>query len=121
VGKGDRCLGLTTLPLTVVMKSGNLNFLESSGPLQACNGIGLPFFKGGLNKYRGAGKSLARPGRKQARRHFRDASDFKKIETRAVMKFLFLQGKAPKEIHPILKETFASFLPGGAKNLSTPL
>jgi hypothetical protein len=24
------------------MKSGNLNFLEPSGPLQVCNGIGLP-------------------------------------------------------------------------------
>ena len=27
----------------VVMKSGNLNFLETSGPLQACNGTALPF------------------------------------------------------------------------------
>jgi hypothetical protein len=27
----------------VVMKSGKLNFLESSGPLQACNGTALPF------------------------------------------------------------------------------
>jgi len=26
----------------VVTKSGNLNFLEPSGPLQACNGTGLP-------------------------------------------------------------------------------
>jgi len=25
------------------MKSGNLNFLELSGPLQACNGTDLPF------------------------------------------------------------------------------
>ena len=25
------------------MKAGNLNFLESSGPLQACNGTDLPF------------------------------------------------------------------------------
>jgi len=30
----------------VVMKSGNLNFLEVSGPLQACNGTGLPLFDG---------------------------------------------------------------------------
>jgi len=32
-------MGLTTLPLScaVVTKSGNLNFLEPSGPLQACN------------------------------------------------------------------------------------
>jgi len=28
---------------TVVMKSGNLNFLEFSGPLQACNGTALHF------------------------------------------------------------------------------
>ena len=25
------------------MKSGNLNFVEPSGPLQACNGTALPF------------------------------------------------------------------------------
>ena len=32
------------LPLScaVVMKSGNLNFLEPSGPIQACNGTALP-------------------------------------------------------------------------------
>jgi hypothetical protein len=29
---------------TIVTKSGNLNFLEPSGPLQACNGIELSFF-----------------------------------------------------------------------------
>ena len=33
---------LTTI-CAVVMKSGNLNFLEPSGPLQACNGTALPF------------------------------------------------------------------------------
>jgi hypothetical protein len=27
------------------MKSGNLNFLEPSGPLQACNGTALPIDK----------------------------------------------------------------------------
>jgi hypothetical protein len=43
-GKGGRCLSLTTLPpsCAVVMKSGNLNFLEPSGSLQACNGTALP-------------------------------------------------------------------------------
>ena len=43
-GKGGRCVRLTTLPpsCAVVMKSGNLNFLEPSGPLQACNGTDLP-------------------------------------------------------------------------------
>jgi len=39
-------------------------------------------------KYCGADKSLARPGRKQARKHVRDARDFNNIETRAV-KFSF--------------------------------
>ena len=44
-GKGGRCVRLTTLPpsYAVVMKSGNLNFLEPSGPLHACNGTALPF------------------------------------------------------------------------------
>ena len=41
-------------------------------------------------QYWGADKSLARPGRKQARKHVRDARDFNNIETRAVIK---LQGK----------------------------
>jgi len=42
-GKGGRCVRLTTLPpsCAVVMKSGNLNFLETSGALQACNGTAL--------------------------------------------------------------------------------
>jgi len=72
--------------------------------------------------YRGAGKSLARPGRKQARKHVRDARYFNNIETRAVSKFFFfLQGKAPKEIHAILTETLACFVPGRAKDLSAPL
>jgi hypothetical protein len=43
--KGGRCIRLTTLPpsCAVFMKSGNLNILEPSGPLQACNGTALPF------------------------------------------------------------------------------
>ena len=71
--------------------------------------------------YRGADKSLARQGRKQARKHVRDARDFNRIETRAVIKFLFVQDKAPKEIHAILRETLACFLPGLAKDLSALL
>jgi len=64
--------------------------------------------------------SLALPGKKQARKHVRDGRDFNNIETRAVIKFFFLQGKAPKEIHTILKETLACFLPDRAKDLSAP-
>jgi len=60
----------------------------------------------------GADKSLARPGRKQARKHVRDACDFNNIETRAVIKFFSLQGKAPKEIQTILTEILAYFPPG---------
>ena len=42
-GKGGRCVRLTTLPpsCAVVMKSGESNFLEPSGPVQACNGTAL--------------------------------------------------------------------------------
>ena len=45
-GKGGRCVGLTTLQpsCAVVTKSRNLNFLEASGPVQACNGTALPFY-----------------------------------------------------------------------------
>ena len=46
---------------------------------------------------------------------------FNNIETRAVIQFFFsfsLPGKAPKEIHAILTETLACFLPGRAKDLS---
>ena len=71
--------------------------------------------------YRVADKSLARPGRKQARKHVRDACNFNNIETRAAIKFLFLQRQAPKEIHASLTETLACFLPGRAKNLLAPL
>ena len=38
-------------------------------------------------RYRGADKSVARPGRKQARKHVRDVRDFNNIETWAVIKF----------------------------------
>ena len=72
--------------------------------------------------YRCADKSLARPRRKQARKHVRDASDFNNIETRAVIKFFsLLQGKAPKEIDAILTETLACFLPGLSKDLTAPM
>ena len=47
--------------------------------------------------------------------------DFNNIETRAVIKFLFLRGKVPKEIHAILTQTLACFLPGQAKDLPGPL
>jgi len=42
-GKGGRSVTLTTLPpsCAVFMKSGNLNFLEPSGPHQVCNGTAL--------------------------------------------------------------------------------
>ena len=45
-GKGGRCVRLTTLPpsCAVVMKSENLNFVEPSGTLQACNGTDLPLY-----------------------------------------------------------------------------
>ena len=72
--------------------------------------------------YRSADKSLARPGRKQARKHVREARDFNNIETLAVIKFFFLQGKAPKEIHAILRETLSLFPSwSGQELISTPV
>ena len=43
-----------------------------------------------------------------------EAQDLKNMETRAVIKFLFLQGKAPKEIHTILTETLGEYAPSYA-------
>jgi len=34
--------------------------------------------------------------------------------------FVFLQGKAPKETHAILKETLAYFIPSWSKDLPAP-
>ena len=71
--------------------------------------------------YRCVDKSLAQAGRQQARKHVRDVRDFNNIETLAVIKFFFLQGKAPTEIYAILTETLACFLSDRAKDLSAPL
>jgi len=43
-----------------------------------------------------------------------DARDFNNIEMRSVIKFFFLQGKAPKEIHGILTETLGEHAPSYA-------
>ena len=43
-----------------------------------------------------------------------DARDFNNIETLTVIKFSFLQGKAPKEIHAILIETLGEHAPSYA-------
>ena len=140
--KSSQCLGLKTLPPSC---GGCLEFLEIS---TSCSTICLSRsvqgwlicgeLCGGLivnnsGNYRargysagcmywGADKSLPRPRRKQARKHVRDARDFNNIETRAVIKlFIFyLQGKAPKEFHAILRGTLACFLPGRAEDLSAP-
>jgi len=40
-----------------------------------------------------------------------DARDFNNIETRSLMKFSFLKGKARKEIHAILTETLGENVP----------
>jgi len=78
-------------------KSGLLNLVCGSGNFgkfcSACGPRETPYKKLRMNKYtntcnfacvffyRGANRSLARPGRKQARKHVRDARDFNKIET----------------------------------------
>jgi len=43
-----------------------------------------------------------------------DARDFNNMKTRAIIKFFFLQGKAPKEIHVILTETLGEHAPSYA-------
>ena len=50
--------------------------------------------------YRGADKSLARPGRKRSRKHVRDARDFNNIETRAVKVFFFCKARRRNKLTP---------------------
>jgi len=71
--------------------------------------------------YRGADKSLARSGRKQARKHVGRTRFQQHRDANYHQVFFSLQGKAPKEIHAILKETLAGFFPSRAKDLSAPL
>ena len=58
------------------MKSGSLNFLEPSGPLQACNGTALPLLftysnytvgHDGVCRSGGIDRSILTPGTKQKR------------------------------------------------------
>ena len=73
--------------------------------------------------YRGADKSLARPGRRQARKHVKGRARFQQHRDASCHQAFFspLQSKAPKEIHAILTKTLACFLPGRTKDLSAPL
>ena len=63
----------------------------------------------------GADKSLARLGRKQARKHVRDARDFNNIETRAIIKVFFFSARRGAEgnsRHSDRNISFFSFLVG---------
>ena len=66
-------------------------------------------------------KSLARPGRKQARKHVKQQARFQQHRDASCHQdFFFLQDKEPNEIRAILTETIACFLPGQTKELSAP-
>jgi len=94
-------------------------FLSALGPF--FEGLYFRFcFNAKLEVYRGADKSVALPGRKQARELVRDARDFNNMR-RELSSIPTPQGKAPKEIHAIMTETLACLLPGRAKDLSAPL
>ena len=43
-----------------------------------------------------------------------DACDFNNMDMRAFIKFFFLQGKEPKEIHAILRKTLGEHAPSYA-------
>jgi len=65
-----------------------------------------------LSCYRGTDKSLARPGRKQARKHVKNARDFNKIEIRAVIKVSFpaRQGAEGNSRHSDRNISFLNFI-----------
>ena len=58
---------------------------------------------------------------KQARKHVTVARDFNKSRRELYQVFFSMQAKASKEIHAILREALACFLPRRAKDLSVPL
>jgi len=111
--KGSRCVGLKILPPSC---DDGLEFLEAwtssspnclSRPVQGWRICGemvdrswilAVILKARGNSagciYWGADKSLPRQRRKQAQNHVRDARDFNKIETRAVIKYIFYSCKA---------------------------
>ena len=62
-------------------------------------------------KYRGADKSLARPGRKEARKHVRDARDSNNIETRTVKFFFFFSSSQGAEGYSRHSERNISLFP----------
>ena len=64
--------------------------------------------------YRGADKSLVRPGRKQARKHVRDARDFNNIETRAVIKVFFFFARQGAEGNSRHSDRNISLFPSSA-------
>jgi len=70
--------------------------------------------------YRGADKSLARPGSKKLG-SMSGTRAISRRELSSSLFFFFLQGKAPKKIHAILTETLDCFLPGRAKDLKAHL
>ena len=71
--------------------------------------------------YRGADKSLARPGRKQPRKNVSDARDFNNIETRAVIKYFSPANQGAKGNSRHSDRNIGCFLPGRAKDLLAPL
>ena len=85
---------MTTLPpsCAVVTKSVYLNFLEHSGPLQACNGTALPYWED--DKYvDGCGVEYEGKrafGRPRLRRENNIKTDLKGIEGEGRTKFIWL-------------------------------
>jgi len=55
---------------------------------------------GVLYIYRGTDKSLAQPGRKQARKHDRDARNFNNTQKQAIIKFFTCKARRQRTLKP---------------------
>ena len=67
---------------------------------QGAEGGVAPHMNRWMVYFRGADKSLARPGRKQARKHVRDARDFNNIETQSIIIFFFCKAMRRRKFTP---------------------
>ena len=110
-GKGGRYVKLTTLPpsCAVVMKSGNLKFLEPSGPFRVCKGSALPYYF--MGKIRNVLLFCLKSEIKQATESFENMTNFRVFGNEINLTKLLTQSNIKSVSIRIHYHLFQYFLP----------